>query len=301
MTALKLKQLGYDPILLDEGKKADRTIAQSLSPGVFTLLETVGVSHEDCLESCHPVSRSVIKWESEVTQTTTSKSYLTDRIVFDRFLLSKAIEKGITVLPSRKVVSLKQNLVGWDMIQLCEGIYSTHKTSFLIDASGNKSLIRGSKKRVAAPTLCISGCWENTMMDKNETRIESGNNHWIWGAVLPDGILHASVPMDSASGFEPVDREAQRDQQQIGQADHEHQESNAPRRGAHRQPQAVHGPAIQRQPAPAPIALQIGPKRDAPCVQAAIDFGFGRNQRSDQSRIDHIIQHRQITPVGREE
>src|SRR5436190_23423699 len=32
-----------------------------------------------------------------------------------------------------------------------------------------------------------------------------------------------------------------------------------------------------------------------------IDFRFGRNQRHDQPRIDHIIQHRQITPVGREE
>src|SRR5215471_1768104 len=32
-----------------------------------------------------------------------------------------------------------------------------------------------------------------------------------------------------------------------------------------------------------------------------IDFGAGGNQRRDQARIDHIIQHRQITPVGPQE
>src|SRR5262249_41421186 len=31
-----------------------------------------------------------------------------------------------------------------------------------------------------------------------------------------------------------------------------------------------------------------------------IDFGFGRNQRRNQARIDDVIQHRQVTPIGRE-
>src|SRR5262249_9866306 len=31
-----------------------------------------------------------------------------------------------------------------------------------------------------------------------------------------------------------------------------------------------------------------------------IDFGFGRNQRRNEARIDDVIQHRQITPAGRE-
>ena len=32
-----------------------------------------------------------------------------------------------------------------------------------------------------------------------------------------------------------------------------------------------------------------------------IDFGAGGNKRRDQARIDHVIQQRQITPVGRQE
>jgi flavin-dependent dehydrogenase len=196
VTALKLKQLGYDQIVLDCKKSTGVVRAESLSPGVFSLLETVGIDLHEFSETCSPITRSFKFWNEEMIESVNPPGFLTDRGQFDSLLRDIAIKRGISLLPDSKVISLKETNEGWKICFLHDGKYQILNAGFLVDASGKKSLIRGVKKRVDAATLAISGCWDNTGFEKNETHLESGSNHWLWGAKLSDGVFHATLFMD---------------------------------------------------------------------------------------------------------
>ncbi len=196
VTALKLKQLGYNPLVLDYKKAAGINFVQSLSPGVFTLLETVGIGLNELHEVCRPIARSFKFWNGEMIEIERPPGFLTERNQFDSWLQKIAIEKGISLLPDARAISLEQTNEGWEICLQQNGKYQTCNAAFLVDASGKRSVIRGIKKRVAAATLAISGCWDNTGMAENETLLESGRNYWLWGATLSDGTFHATLFMD---------------------------------------------------------------------------------------------------------
>ena len=196
VTALKLRQLGYSPLVLDCKKAGRNNMVQSLSPGVFTLLETVGIGKDEFKGICIPIERSLKLWNGEMVETLSPPGFLTDLSQFDSSLRDIAIRHGINLLLDAKVISLEQTKDGWKIYLLHEGKYQTLSEAFLVDASGKKSLIRGTKKRVAPATLAITGIWENTGIEKNETFLETGNNYWVWGASLSDGGFHATLFMD---------------------------------------------------------------------------------------------------------
>jgi FAD binding domain len=195
VTALKLKQLGYNPLILECKKGFGIDLAQSLSPGVFTLLETIGIGMNEFHETCSPIARSLKFWNEEIIESVNPPGFLTDRGQFDLTLRDIAKRNGINLTESR-VICLEQTKDGWKIWLLHEGKYQTLTADFLVDASGKKSLIRGTKKRVAAATLAITGIWENVGIEKNETRLESGTNYWLWGAGFTDGGFHATLFMD---------------------------------------------------------------------------------------------------------
>ncbi len=196
VTAIKLKQLGYNPFVLDFKKAVGIDFVQSLSPGVFTLLETVGIGLNELHEVCRPIARSFKFWNGEMIEIESPPGFLTERNQFDSWLQKIAIEKGISLLPDARVISLEETSEGWKIYLKQDGKYQTCHAGFLVDASGKRSIIRGIKKRVAATTLAISGCWDNTGMAENETLLESGSNYWLWGAMLSSGTFHATLFMD---------------------------------------------------------------------------------------------------------
>ncbi len=197
VTALKLKQLGYSPLVLDCKKSTGVVRAESLSPGVFSLLETIGIDLDEFHETCIPIVRSFKFWNEEMIESVNPPGFLTDRSQFDSLLRDIAIKQGISLLPDAKVISLKETNEGWKICFHHEGKYQILKAGFLVDASGKKSLIRGVKKRVAASTLAISGCWDNAGIEKNATRSwNPEDNYWLWGATLSDGVFHATLFMD---------------------------------------------------------------------------------------------------------
>ena len=196
VTALKLKQLGYSPLVLDCKKGSGIDLVQSLSPGVFTLLETIGIGMNEFHETCSPIVRSFKFWDGEMIETESPPGFLTDRGQFDLKLCHIAIMRGINMLQDARVISLEQTNRGWEICFLHEGKYQIRIADFLVDATGKKSLIRGTKKRITAATLAISGNWNNTGFEKNQTVLESGKNFWLWGAKLSTGVFHATLFMD---------------------------------------------------------------------------------------------------------
>jgi flavin-dependent dehydrogenase len=196
VTALKLKQLEYNPLILECKKGSGIDLAQSLSPGVFTLLETIGIGMNEFHETCGPIVRGFKFWNGEMIETERPPGFLTERNQFDSSLREIAIKRGICLLTDARVISLEQTNRGWKICFLHEGKYQIRIADFLVDATGKKSLIRGTKKRVTAATLAISGNWYNTGFEKNQTVLESGKNFWLWGATLSSGVFHTTLFMD---------------------------------------------------------------------------------------------------------
>lgn len=196
VTALKLKQLGYNPLVLDFKNANDIDFVQSLSPGVFALLETVGIGSNELHEVCSPIARSFKFWNGEMIEIESPPGFLIERSQFDSRLRKIAIKNGICLLPRTRAISLEQTNEGWEICLQQHGKYQTINAGFLVDASGKRSIIRGVKKRVAAATLAISGCWDNTGMEKKSTVLESGRYYWLWGATLSNGVFHATLFMD---------------------------------------------------------------------------------------------------------
>jgi len=196
VTALKLKQLGYSPLVLDCKKNTGVVRAESLSPGVFSLLETIGIGMNEFHEICNPIERSFKFWNKEMIETVNPPGFLTDRGQFDSLLRDIAINRGISLLPDSKVVSLEETNEGWNICFRHDEKYQILKAGFLVDGSGKRSIIRSVKKRVAAATLAISGCWDNTGFKKNTTTMESGRNYWLWGAMLSNEVFYATLFLD---------------------------------------------------------------------------------------------------------
>ena len=107
-----------------------------------------------------------------------------------------AEELGVKVLKPAKIVNsvFLNNL--WELEVNQEGIYSTIKTKFLVDATGKKSIIRGKKNRVGPQTVAITASWKNTSYPHASTLLESTPNCWMWGGRSLDEIFHATVFTD---------------------------------------------------------------------------------------------------------
>jgi hypothetical protein len=196
VTALKLKQMGYSPLVLDFKKAGGIDFVQSLSPGVFTILETVGIGLNELREICSPIARSLKFWNGETIEMESPPGFLTERNQFDSMLREIAKMRGICFLPDARVISVGQTSEGWMINIIREGKYQVLEAGFLVDATGKRSAIRGDKKRATASTLAISGCWDNKGMSNNETLLESGRNYWLWGATLSSGVFHATLFVD---------------------------------------------------------------------------------------------------------
>ncbi|HTB23756.1 MAG TPA: hypothetical protein VK711_00235, partial [Puia sp.] len=98
VTALKLKQMGYSPLVLDFKKAGGIDFVQSLSPGVFTILETVGIGLNELREVCSPIMWSFKFWNGEMIEMENPPGFLAERNQFDSCLKKIAIEKGISLL-----------------------------------------------------------------------------------------------------------------------------------------------------------------------------------------------------------
>ncbi len=194
--AVKLQCLGFQVLLIAGGSSACTSELQSLSPGFFTLAETIGLDPERISKLLTPVLKSQRRWLGIIEEKVSGAGFLTERLYFDRKLLLMAEELGVKVLKPAKIINsvFLNNL--WELEINQEGIYRTIKTKFLVDATGKKSIIRGKKNRVGPQTVAITASWKNTSYPYASTFLESTPDSWIWGGRSLDEIFHATVFVD---------------------------------------------------------------------------------------------------------
>jgi flavin-dependent dehydrogenase len=169
---------------------------QTLTPGVLTLLEKIGLDTEKIYRCLTPVIKSRRVWSGVVEENEQSSGILTHRGVFDNELLKQAKELGVDILNPARIIDSQFIGDHWALKIHQAGTFKIFRTKFLVDATGKKSIIRGRKIRIGPQTIAISGTWKNTSFPLASTFLESTPENWLWGGRSRDELFHVTIFFD---------------------------------------------------------------------------------------------------------
>jgi flavin-dependent dehydrogenase len=198
--ALRLAKLGHEVCLLERQVFPRPHVGESLAPGVWPLLEALGVAEEVRRADFLPAREALVRWEEATGRQVRGRAgetgLLVDRGRFDALLLGAAAAAGVRVLQQAAAQRPERGGGGWQVPVLQEGRMLRVSARFLADASGRGSFLGGRKVPVSARTLALYGYWRGQGARGPETYVEAGPEAWYWGAHLPDGTFNAMVFVD---------------------------------------------------------------------------------------------------------
>ncbi|HEV7808538.1 MAG TPA: tryptophan 7-halogenase [Solirubrobacteraceae bacterium] len=186
--AARLAALGHEVVLVERAAFPREHVGESLNPGVWPLLDVLGVGEVPRLR---PTSR--VRWGGvERVRAAGEGGATVDRGAFDALLLRHAAACGVDVRTST-AMSPARSADGWQLAlrEAAGGLRAT----FLVDASGRRRLLGGGRRRSSPRMLCLHARWRGAPAD--ETLVEQRPDCWLWGAPLPDGTFRAMAFVDS--------------------------------------------------------------------------------------------------------
>lgn len=191
--AVALARSGRRVALVEQRPFPRDHLGESLSPGVWPLLESLGVPR-DAVESVGvPVSTAGIRWQSPDDVPTPIDGGLTvDRGTFDALLVEHARAAGVVVVAARARRPARTP-TGW-RVPVGPGAV---EASVLADGTGRAALLGGRRTRTAPRTLALHARWSaNPRADAPQTVICALADGWLWCARLPGGGLRAMIFVD---------------------------------------------------------------------------------------------------------
>ena len=197
--ALQMARLGYRVCVVERYAFPRRHVGESLTPGVWPLLEALGVREEVEAAGFLPSLEARVRWAEEtglqVRAPMGQAGLLVDRGRFDRLLLEAAERVGAQVMQPATAGRPVRVDGGWD-VSLRRGAETlVVRARFVADASGRAFVLGGEKRPSAVRTLALFGYWRGEGFG-TETRVEAGPDAWLWGAPLPDGTFNAMAFVD---------------------------------------------------------------------------------------------------------
>lgn len=194
--------LGHDVLVLERSAFPRPHIGDVLSPGIWPLLETLGL--RDAVHSAGfvPISEARVRWAGHegvsVSIPASQSSITVDRGMFDLRLLEKAKSAGTVVWQSALANRAKRTTAGWELAVSTPTGLRTVRAAFLADASGRARLLGGARTRRSVATLALYATWHGTATLDRATRLEGGLQGWFWCAPLPGGRFRAFAIIPAA-------------------------------------------------------------------------------------------------------
>lgn len=172
--AMRLSQLGHPVTLFERAAGARREDGESLSPGIWPLLQALRIQ----LSGALPIRRSLIRWESEevVERMHRMPQLAVMRSSFDAQLLAFASSAGARVVHAA----------------------ASSASDFVIDASGRSSFTRAQRTRTSPPAVAMRAVFRGASVPA-EARVEALEEGWLWGSPMPDGSFAAIACVDAGS------------------------------------------------------------------------------------------------------
>lgn len=203
--ARRLALLGHDVLLLERCPFPRAHVGESLAPGLWPLLESLGL--RDRIEGAGFLrpQESLIRW-SEGPEVLSAfpgaPGLLVDRGEFDQILLDAARDAGVRILQPAE--ALRPALGGqgrWHVGARHGEDHHRISAAFLIDATGGRSRsVRNRMVRRSVATLALYGYWAGLPVEGPILRVEAGPEEWYWGGPLPGGLFNAMVFVDPGRG-----------------------------------------------------------------------------------------------------
>jgi len=174
--AIRLAQLGFGVRLFERAAFPRPHVGESLSPGVWVHLRTLGVDDRVLRAGFRQSHVTLLRWRGETERVVSERpSLIVDRARFDALLLAAARDSGV------------------DVRQPCEP-FGLDDARFVVDASGRSGVTRRARRPTAPRTIAWHARWRDAG-GRNETLVErlfvEGAGVWLWGTALPDGSFSA--------------------------------------------------------------------------------------------------------------
>ena len=186
LVALRLATLGHRVCLLERQVFPRPQVGESLSPGIWPLLDSVGLGEIISRTSFRAPDNTLLCWAESEPQLLPSDAragaLLVDRSRFDALLLEAARKAGVYVVQPAQARTTRTPK-GWQIF--ADGEERLHiLAKTLVDAAGRKGCL--GRRRVAffPRTMAL---WAH--LDFNHdcaTRVEAIPEGWLWAAPIAD-------------------------------------------------------------------------------------------------------------------
>ncbi|WP_171101720.1 NAD(P)/FAD-dependent oxidoreductase [Ruegeria sp. HKCCD7255] len=209
--ATRLAQFGRDVCLVERQAVPRPHIGESLPASVWPILNLLGVAPEVEAAGFLCATGSVLHWGGQFERrgpTAGQPGLLVDRGQFDSILLDAAQREGAQVLTQTRAYRPDHSADGWCIPLRSEQGPRQLRANVLIDAAGRQAGFGRRYRQCAPPLLALYAYWQAPPGFGAQARVEAGEAHWVWAALLPNGLVNAMVFVDPArcTGLTPADR-----------------------------------------------------------------------------------------------
>lgn len=194
--AARLAALGHDVLVLERAAFPRFHVGESLSPGVWPLLDVLGARDAVARAGFVTAESARVRWgagEQLVPASGPEPGLVADRASFDALLADRARECGARVVEGRVARRPARDGDGW--LVECGGERHV-RAGFLVDASGRARVSGGTRERVGPATVALHALCAGTPDGPEVTRVEALAGGWLWGARLPDGTFRTMAFVD---------------------------------------------------------------------------------------------------------
>lgn len=194
--AARMAQLRHAVTLVERCRLSCRRLGESLSPGIWPLLETIGAHDAVASAGFHRVPRVEVHWDgsTQIREDPRAEALIVDRGRFDRLLLDAARSNGVRVVELAQVVERRNDGGSWVIGIRGEAGPMQLRADFIADASG-RSAFPSHRRRTAPSTLALYAWWRGAELPA-VPRIEAGEHGWFWYVSLPDGTVNVLAFVD---------------------------------------------------------------------------------------------------------
>ncbi len=197
-----LAKHGYTVCLIESDTFPRAHIGESLSAGILPLLKQLDVLTDIENAGFYRPDAAILHWgniDHSTPLAINKGSFQVDRGVFDKLLLDKAINTGVTVLQPATIEPPIDTGTQWRIEVNHRGQEKTLIAQKLVLATGRKTPVKNPLQRLSPPTLATYAYWKNSAINGIESRVEAITDGWLWGAPLPGGLFNIALFSDPDS------------------------------------------------------------------------------------------------------
>lgn len=198
-----LCELGYKVVLVEKEKFPRHNIGLTLTPNINHFLQLLNIKDEISKAGFIKAKSPIICWtndEAEKSSTNKQQGFHVDRGIFDQILLDSAKSSGVHIRQpyhSKKPRWIaRSNGNGYWKIPLTGLDKQIITADFLVEATGDHSLLHTRKTRYLPKTIATYAYWYIPELKQKQAIIEAGSEHWCWGVQTSGDTYLACVFSD---------------------------------------------------------------------------------------------------------